>query len=129
MKKITKVILSTMTASALIGGAYAATNSAAQSAPTATAQPQMSDAQVMEAASYIIGYSIAQNITNELQSQNINLNTDQVLQGFDTGITGGQPRLTDEQMQQALVQFQQQAQSQASASTTPAAPANTNQAQ
>lgn len=99
MNKLSKILLSSITASALMSTAYAA--------PSASSTTSMTDAQLMENASYIIGYSIAKNITAELQSQNISLNNQELKQGFDTGVDGYKPRLTDEQMQQALVQFQQ----------------------
>lgn len=122
MTKLSKLMVSLLTASALTTTAFAAdTTTAAQ--PTTQAQP--SSAQVMQDASYIIGYTIAKNMMGQLQAQGITLDTQNLETGFTTGVSGEQPRLTEEQMQQSMQQFQTLVQQQqAQVQQPPAQPSN-----
>lgn len=117
MTKLSKLMVSLLTASALSTTAFAA------NATTTPAQP--SNAQVMQDASYIIGYTIAKNMMGQLQSQGVTLDTPNLEDGFSTGVEGKDPRLTEAQMQQSMQQFQalmQQQQAQAQQQST--APSN-----
>lgn len=120
MTKLSKLMVSILTASALSTTAFAANTTATTAAP---AQP--SNAQVMQDASYIIGYTIAKNMMGQLQSQGVTLDTLNLEDGFSTGVEGKDPRLTEAQMQQSMQQFQalmQQQQAQAQQPST--APSN-----
>lgn len=107
--------LSTMAALLLLAGTSAA--SAQQSAQQPAQQPAQAPAQpqaqaapgnkpqsLEQRASYIIGY----NLGSSLKQQEIAVTPDLIIQGLRDGLGGAQALLTDEEMQAAMTEFQQQ---------------------
>ncbi|MBK2125482.1 FKBP-type peptidyl-prolyl cis-trans isomerase N-terminal domain-containing protein [Fangia hongkongensis] len=117
MNKVTKIGLSALIASAFVGSAFAdnhahnsttATTSSAAVASktdmtTATA-PKDNSAD----ASYTIGYSVGKNMITQLKQQKVDLNLAKLQSGFEAGVKGDKPELTQEQMEQAMQSFQKE---------------------
>ncbi|HEX4963000.1 MAG TPA: FKBP-type peptidyl-prolyl cis-trans isomerase [Thermoanaerobaculia bacterium] len=79
---------------------------AAQPAPAAPASPNASGKpeSLQDKASYVIGLNLGKSLkTNEIQA-----NVDLIVKGLRDGLSGGQPLLTDEEMQATMQSFQQQ---------------------
>lgn len=100
MKTTTKLLSSLVLASTLATGAFAANNQ-----PATTPAPKADINQV----SYIIGYQLGDGFAK----QNIQINSDQLIAGLKAGQTGATPSMTQQQMQDVMVAFQQQMMQQA----------------
>jgi len=75
----------------------------APAAPAATA-PSGKPESLQDKASYAIGL----NLGKSLKNNDIQANTDLILRGLRDGISGGQPLLTDEEIQATMQDFQKQ---------------------
>lgn len=105
MNKFLKLGFSTLTLSAMIGGAFAATDSTGMENQTAAATMTGQENNTAD-ASYTIGYSIGKNMVAQLKQQDVNLNFDKLQSGFSDGVKGQKPTLSQSQMEQALKTFQ-----------------------
>jgi FKBP-type peptidyl-prolyl cis-trans isomerase len=64
------------------------------------------DAELGDQASYLIGYGWADGLRENVERDSIPVDFDLVLQGVREGLRGDSARLTDEQMQQVMTDFQ-----------------------
>ncbi|MFZ9036399.1 MAG: FKBP-type peptidyl-prolyl cis-trans isomerase N-terminal domain-containing protein [Francisellaceae bacterium] len=71
-------------------------------------------------ASYSIGYAIGKNMTDQLKAQGISLDDSNLTEGFSAGINEQKPKLSDEQMQNAMTAFQKAMESKMAAAKTQA---------
>ncbi|HEV8582480.1 MAG TPA: FKBP-type peptidyl-prolyl cis-trans isomerase [Thermoanaerobaculia bacterium] len=104
MRKLVTLAALALAAAAVPAGAQqsgqpAQQQPAAQPAPSAAGKPES----VQDRASYAIGL----NLGRSLKSNEIQANTDLILKGIRDGLAGGQPLLTDQEMQAAMQSLQQ----------------------
>jgi len=89
--KLTKTLfLAPLVASSLIGGAFAAADN-------------------QDDLSYAVGYTMGQALKTQMDQNNITTDNQEVVSGLTDGISGSKSKLTPDQMQNAMLQFQQQA--------------------
>lgn len=55
--------------------------------------------------SYAYGYGVGTNVRENLRKQNVDIDRDQVLEGFTAAMKGASPKMTEAQMRQALDDF------------------------
>lgn len=53
------------------------------------------------------GYAIGVNMGKNMNQQNVDIDVEAMIQGIRDGLSGAEPRLTDEEMQAAITEFQQ----------------------
>lgn len=103
MKKIVGIMSFVALAAAGAGLLYAQAGEEKPTPPAAT-QPATTQATVdMQQVSYIIGASIGRNI----KMQGVELDIKAFNEGLQTGLSGAKPKLTDEEMQKIMQDFQQ----------------------
>lgn len=89
--KLTKTLLiAPLVAGSLIGGAFAAADN-------------------QDDLSYSVGYTMGQALKTQMDQNNITTDNQEVVSGLTDGISGSKSKLTPDQMQNAMLQFQQQA--------------------
>lgn len=59
--------------------------------------------------SYSIGYTMGQTLKNQMDQNNISMDNAEMVNGLKDGIGGSDSKLTQEQMQKAMMDFQKQA--------------------
>lgn len=89
--KLTKTLLvAPLVAGALIGTSFAATDTKSN-------------------ISYSVGYTMGKTLKAQMQQNNVSADDAQVVDGLKDGINSKKPKLTPEQMQTAMMEFQKQA--------------------
>lgn len=89
--KLTKTLLvAPLVAGALIGSAFAANDS-------------------KNDVSYSVGYTMGQTLKSQMDQGNISTDNKQMVSGLKDGISEKKSKLTDKQMQSAMMDFQKQA--------------------
>lgn len=89
--KLTKTLLvAPLVAGALIGSAFAANDS-------------------KDDVSYSVGYTMGQTLKTQMDQGNISTDSTEMVNGLKDGINEKKSKLTDEQMQNAMMEFQKQA--------------------
>ena len=107
--KLTKTLLiSPLVAATLVGGAFAATPAKTTDTSTSTSTSNIDN------TSYSMGYTMGQALENQLSQNKITLNDNQIIVGMKDGIGAKNPRLTQTQMQSAILELQKQVQKAAS---------------
>ncbi|QIV95950.1 hypothetical protein E4K63_03540 [Allofrancisella inopinata] len=89
MKLAKTLIIAPILAGALVGSSFAADNK--------------------DDISYSVGYSMGKTLQTQMAQSNISADNEQIVNGLKDGILGKDARLTPEQMQNAMVEFQKQA--------------------
>lgn len=114
MKSQIKTTLSKNLTAALLAIVLAACN---QSAVTSDANAQSGAEVDMENEQNKLGYTIGVQIANGMRSQNLqeDISLSGLMAGFEDVFAGKEPRLTEEQMQQAQIAYQQKVQAKAAA--------------
>lgn len=59
--------------------------------------------------SYSVGYTMGQTLKNQMDQSNISTDNQEMVDGLKDGIIGKQSKLTPDQMQNAMIEFQKQA--------------------
>ncbi|APC91645.1 MULTISPECIES: infectivity potentiator lipoprotein FipA [Francisella] len=59
--------------------------------------------------SYSVGYTMGQTLKNQMDQNNIATDNQEMVDGLKDGIIGKQSKLTPDQMQNAMIEFQKQA--------------------
>ncbi|QIW10312.1 FKBP-type peptidyl-prolyl cis-trans isomerase N-terminal domain-containing protein [Francisella sp. LA112445] len=89
--KLTKTLLvAPLVAGALISSSFAATDTKSN-------------------ISYSVGYTMGKTLQAQMQQNNVTADSQQVVDGLKDGINAKKPKLTPEQMQTAMMDFQKQA--------------------
>ncbi|WP_150468298.1 FKBP-type peptidyl-prolyl cis-trans isomerase N-terminal domain-containing protein [Francisella sp. SYW-9] len=89
--KLTKTLLvAPLVAGALISSSFAATDTKSN-------------------ISYSVGYTMGKTLQAQMQQNNVTADNQQVIDGLKDGINSKKPKLTPEQMQTAMMDFQKQA--------------------
>ncbi|ASG67779.1 hypothetical protein fh0823_09240 [Francisella halioticida] len=89
--KLTKTLLiAPLVAGALISTSFAATDTKSD-------------------ISYSVGYTMGETLKAQMQQNNVSADNGQVIDGLKDGIDSKKPKLTPEQMQTAMMDFQKQA--------------------
>jgi FKBP-type peptidyl-prolyl cis-trans isomerase FklB len=73
-----------------------------------TAQDQRSKTRELKTLTDRVSYGIGLNIGRDFKEQHINVDPDLLAQGIRDAMAGGEVLLTDEEMQQAMMEFQQE---------------------
>ncbi|MED7819915.1 MULTISPECIES: FKBP-type peptidyl-prolyl cis-trans isomerase N-terminal domain-containing protein [unclassified Francisella] len=63
--------------------------------------------------SYSVGYTMGKTLQAQMQQGNVSADNNQLIDGLKDGIDAKKPKLTPEQMQNAMLEFQKQAQASA----------------
>jgi FKBP-type peptidyl-prolyl cis-trans isomerase len=90
MKLAKTLILAPLVAGALIGTTFAA-------------------ADTKDDVSYSVGYTMGKTLQAQMSQNNISADNTEMVSGLKDGITGKKAKLTPEQMQNSMVEFQKQA--------------------
>ena len=90
MKLAKTLLVAPLVAGTLIGSAFAANDS-------------------NDDVSYSVGYTMGQTLKNQMDQSNISTDNTEMVNGLKDGVNEKKSKLTDEQMQQAMMDFQKQA--------------------
>lgn len=109
MRKLVTLAAVLLVAAAVTAGAQQSGQPAQQPAATQAAPPSPpSSAGKPESVQDRACYAIGLNLGRSLKSNDIQANTDLIVKGLRDGLAGGQPLLTDEEIQAAMQSLQQQ---------------------
>ena len=90
----------------------------AQSTDAGQAQAAVPGDEVRGPGSYAFGFSLGAQVGGNIRTQNVDIDFDQFMEGFKTALTGAQPKMTDEAMQQAVADMQRRQEALALAAQT-----------
>ena len=133
MNKLNKIIIASLSKSALTLGLSAcgnsektATETKQTTAQSTTTSTTIDNTTLINNVSYSIGYGIGNSIDQDIQQHHIQLSNDQLKAGFEASLSNQKPKFTDEQMQQIMTQYaqlMQQKQQESQSVQAPATPA------
>ena len=89
-----------------------------QSTDAGQAQAAVPGDEVRGPGSYAFGFSLGAQVGGNIRTQNVDIDFDQFMEGFKTALTGAQPKMTDEAMQQAVADMQRRQEALALAAQT-----------
>ncbi len=78
----------------------------AAAATAAQAQPAVPGDEVRGPGSYAFGFSLGAQVGGNIRSQNVDIDFDQFMEGFKAALTGAEPKMNEEAMQQAVSDMQ-----------------------
>ncbi|MFV9972947.1 MAG: FKBP-type peptidyl-prolyl cis-trans isomerase N-terminal domain-containing protein [Francisella endosymbiont of Hyalomma asiaticum] len=64
---------------------------------------------IQDDVSYSVGYTMGQTLKNQMDQNNISTDNQEMVDGLKDGINGKKSKLTPDQMQNAMIEFQKQA--------------------
>ena len=74
---------------------------------TPAAEAKVPGEEVRGPGSYSLGYGSGRNMREQLREQNVDIDRDQLLEGFSAALNGANPKISETDMQQALQGLQQ----------------------